>query len=128
RKDRTYAKGGPIDPKTGKRMYEETGLTYTDPKTGKLRKRVTQTTKLADTDDAHSLSSGSKVETIYANHSNKLKDLANRSRKDILHTKPITNDNKSKAKYSSEVAELNAELNRVYKNKSRERQAQMLTN
>src|SRR5699024_2012522 len=50
RKDRTYAQGSHIDPKTGKRMYEDTGLTYTDPKTGKLKKRVTQTTKLADTD------------------------------------------------------------------------------
>lgn len=128
RKDRTYAKGGPIDPKTGKRMYEDTGLTYTDPKTGKIRKRVTQTTKLADTDDAHSLSSGSKVETIYADHSNKLKALANTSRKEALHTKPIPYNKEAKAKYSTEVSELNAELNRVYKNKPRERQAQMLAN
>lgn len=128
RKARTHGKGGPVDPETGKLMYEETGLTYTDPKTGKLKKRITQTTKLAEADDAHKLSSGSKVETLYADHSNKLKALANTARKESLATKPIPYDPVAKKKYSTEVAQLDAELNRVYKNKPKERQAQSLAN
>ena len=127
RKPRTHKNGGPVDPATGKLMYEPTGLTYVD-KNGNTKKRQIKSTKLAETDDAMSLSSGSKIESIYAQHSNKLKALANEARKESYKTKPIPYSPEAKAKYSVEVAQLDANLNAVYKNKPKERQAQALAN
>ena len=125
RKPRTYKKGGPIDKETGALKYEPTGNTYVD-KHGKTQKRLTKTTKLADTDDAYSLASGSVIEDVYAEHSNKLKALANRARKESLAIKPIPYSPSAKKTYAKEVSELTSERNRVYRNKPKERQAQLL--
>ena len=127
-KPRGYKDGGPIDPETGKKMMVETGATYIDKKTGETKRRLTKTQKMAITDDAYSLSSGSSIENIYAEHSNKLKALANQARKEYLNTKPIPYSKEAKDKYSAEVAELNSALNRVYVNKPKERQAKILAN
>ena len=125
RKPRPYKKGGPIDKETGELRYETVGGTYID-KHGKKQKRITKTTKLADTNDAYSLASGSVIEDVYAEHSNKLKGLANRARKESISIKPIPYSPSAKKTYAKEVAELTAERNRVYKNKPKERQAQLI--
>ena len=64
------SKGGPIDPVTGKKVYEETGRMVPDRKGG-MRPRLRRSKRLAETDDAFALvASGTRMETIYATHSN----------------------------------------------------------
>lgn len=127
RKPRSAAKGGPIDRETGRRVYEETGATYTN-KQGKVEPKTIKSQKLAETDDANTLSSGTPVERIYADHSNKLKGLANKARKESVNTKTTPYSPSAKAAYSKEVASLESKLNIALKNAPLERQAQVLAN
>ncbi len=73
----------------GERIFRETGETYTN-KNGKEVVRLEKTTKMAATNDAYSLSSGSVIETVYAEHANKLKSLAKQARKSSRSTKSYT--------------------------------------
>lgn len=136
RKPRSAANGGPIDKVTGKKVYEYSGATYTQVKTSKTGK-VTEkevlklgpkSTKLAETDDAHALSSGTRIEKIYADHSNKLKALANTARKELVHTKTAPYSPSAKAAYSHEVRSLDAKLALALRNAPLERQAHVLGN
>lgn len=112
---------GPIDPATGKRQYEPTGGT-------KLKK--IESRRLVETDDAFSLidSPGTQVERLYAEHSNRLKAMANSARKDALRTKPTPMNNSAKKTYSKEVESLTHKLNIAERNAPYERQAQLLAN
>lgn len=125
RRLRKASQGGPVDPVTGKLVYEPTGATYVN-KQGKTVFKTTRTTKLADTDNAHTLSSGHPMEAVYADHSNRLKSMANTARKEALAIKPAPVNKLAKARYASEVASLNAKLNVAKKNAPRERQAQAI--
>lgn len=127
RKPRSAAKGGPIDPVTGKKVFELTGNSYTDAK-GRTVVRTERSTKLAETDDAFTLSSGTKMESVYATHSNRLKAMANEARKTALMTKPLPYSPSAKKAYNREVDSLNAKLNVAIKNKPLERQAQVIAN
>lgn len=122
---RPFARRETIDPNTGKKIYIYTGEMYTNKK-GQTVKRTIRSTKMAETDDAYSLSSGSLMESIYAEHANKLKALANKCRKEALATKPLTYSPEAKKLYSSEVYSLNAKLNTALKNRPLERKAQLL--
>lgn len=117
-----------IDPETGKKILIPTGETYVDKKTGKTVLRTTKTTKMAATDDAFTLSSGTPMETIYATHANKLKALANQARKEYLNTGTTPYSPTANKIYSKEVASLNAKLNVALKNAPLERQAQIIAN
>lgn len=116
-----------IDPETGEKLYSETGETYVD-KHGKTVKRTNKSTKMAETKDAYSLSSGTIMEDIYAEHANKLKALANRARKESVRTKPIPYSPEAKKTYSKEVDSLNSKLDDALKNRPLERKAQLLAN
>jgi len=119
--------GGPIDPKTGKKVFVETANSYVNKK-GQTVYKKTELKKLEATDDASTLSSGTPIERVYVDHSNKLKSLGNQSRKDMLAT-PLATYNRDAAKvYSKEVESLNAKLNTALKNAPRERQAQVVAN
>lgn len=120
---RPMSKGGPIDPVTGERVWEYTGRRKPS---GELA--TTRTTKLADAGDAHALSSGTPIERIYANHSNKLKDMANRARLDAYNTPTSKWVPSAKAAYKNEVDSLNAKLSLAKSNAPLERQAQLLAN
>lgn len=124
RKLRPASKGGPVDPKTGKLVYEETGESWVDSK-GRTVYRTQRSTKLAETDDAYTLSSGTKMESIYAEHSNRLKGMANEARKAAIHTKPTPYSKSARQVYSNEVSTLNAKLTLAIKNRPRERAAQL---
>lgn len=125
RKPRPASEGGPIDPTTGKRVYVNTGDSYINKK-GVLTKNTTESKRLLETDDAATLSSGTPIEAVYVNHSNRLKALSNRSRKDYLET-PNAEYSPSAAKtYQVEVKTLTAKLNTALQNAPRERQAQIL--
>jgi DNA-binding CsgD family transcriptional regulator len=129
RKLRPASQGGPIDPVTGKKVYVETGESYT--RGGKTIVKTTKSTKLAETDDAFTLVSRNPttpMETIYAEHANKLKGLANQARKETLTIKPLKQSPSAKAPYANEVASLNSKLNIALKNAPLERQAQAIAN
>lgn len=125
--ERRASKGGRIDPKTGRIVYENTGRTYTDAR-GKVIKRLTTSTKMAETTDAFSLSSGTPMEAVYAEHANRLKNLANQSRKNLLVTKDIPYSKSAAKTYAPEVESLKKKLDLAMQNKPKERQAQLLAN
>lgn len=118
--------GYKVDPETGRKIFTETGETYE--KNGKLVVRLQKSSKMYETEDAYSLSSGTAMENTYADHANKLKALANSARKTSLTTKPIPYSPEAKAKYRQEVDSLNAKLNIALKNRPLERKAQLLAN
>lgn len=122
RKDRPAKEGGPIDKATGKRVYVETGeISY---KTGKPR--MIKSKKLAETDDAHTLSSGTPQEELYANYSNKMKALANKARKTAVNTPRLERSPSAAKTYAKEVESLDAKLNLAVRNRPLERQAQTI--
>ena len=127
RKPRPAAEGGPVDRETGALRYVPTGRTYVD-RDGNTVERITTSTKLAETTDAHTLSSGSAIESVYADHSNSLKALANEARKEAVNTKPTPYSPSAKKAYQPEVDSLDAKLNVALKNAPRERQAQIVGN
>jgi DNA-binding CsgD family transcriptional regulator len=131
RKPRSAAKGGPIDPVTGRKVYEETGRTYIN-KMGKTVSKTTKTTRLGEAHvigkGAEALSSGTAMEQVYVEHSNKLNALSNTARKAAVSTKGTPYSPSAKVAYSNEVASLNAKLNLALKNAPLERQAQVLAN
>ena len=118
--------GYKVDPETGRKIFTETGETYE--KNGKQVARLQKSSKMYETEDAYSLSSGTAMENTYADHANKLKALANSARKTSLATKPIPYSPEAKAKYRQEVDSLNAKLNIALKNRPLERKAQLLAN
>jgi hypothetical protein len=124
RKARPAAEGGPIDKETGKRVFVPTGATNW--RTGKPKQ--TQVERLAIADDAHTLSSGTRIETIYADHSNKLKALANRARKESVNTPKLKYSESARKTYAAEVKALDARLALAIRNRPLERQAQILAN
>lgn len=137
RKPRSAQNGGPIDPATGRKMYEpHPDSTYTVPKRDKdgnvigtkTVKRQTKSTKMAEADDAFSLSSGTTMETIYARHANRLKALANQARKEMLATPKQKQDPVARQEYLAQVRSLRAKLDTAKKNAPLERQAQILAN
>jgi hypothetical protein len=128
RKLRTAAKGGPIDPITGEHVYEETGVSYVDSKTGKTVVKRSEVTRLGNVSDAHELSSGMPIENIYADYSNSLKALSNAARKASLTTGKLVYSPTAAKTYASQVARLNGALNTALKNKPKERQAQLVAN
>ena len=127
RKARPVSEGGPIDKVTGQKRFVPTGSTYTNAK-GQVVPRTFESRKLAETNDAHTLSSGTPIEKVYADHSNKLKALANEARKTLVNIKPTPYSPAAKAAYQNEVNTLRAKLNVAQRNRPLERNAQLLAN
>lgn len=113
-----------VDPETGKKLYTETGETYINKK-GKLVKRLTKTTRMAEVDDAYTLSSGTVIEKIYADYANKMKGLANRARKTVVETDDIPYSPSARKAYDAEVKSLRRKVGVAYRNKPLERLAQI---
>lgn len=116
-----------VDPDTGRKLYTPTGEQYTN-KDGKIVKRTTKSTKMAEADDAFQLSSGTPIEKVYGTHANKLKSMANQARKDALSIELTPYSPSAKKAYAQEVSSLNAKLNVALKNAPVERQAQLFAN
>lgn len=137
-KERPAEDGGPINPRTGEREFVPTGRTKSvrvvDKKTGaitwKEEPRQTRSIQIRETKDARSLISteNTLIENIYADHSNALKALANRARKEAVNLPPFKYNPDAAKAYASEVNSLNAKLVVAKTNRPRERQAVILTN
>ena len=113
------------DPKTGEIVY------YNKDKTIAYKSVVVtqKTTKMADTDDAHTLVSktGTPMEREYANYANKLKAFANEARKEMAITPGIKVNKVAKDSYKEEIYSLNEKLKKSLMNHPKERQAQLAT-
>lgn len=127
RRARSAREGGGIDPKTGKKVWVETGESYIDSR-GKKILRTEKAPRMALTDDAYSLSSGTRMENLYAEHANSLKALANKARKEAVSQPRVKKNPQAARRYSREVAELKAQINLARKAKPLERQAQVIAN
>lgn len=119
---------GVIDPDTGKVTFKETGRTYIDKKTGKVKDATTSSKLILETDDVRTLSSGTDQENAYADYSNKMKALANQARKEYKATGNLKRDPNATANYRKEVSHLEAQLNVAAMNAPRERRAQAIAN
>lgn len=122
-----------VDPDTGEKLYRETGRTkkvyMTDESGNRVRvdtgKLVTQkSTKMAEATDAYTLSSGTRMESVYAKYANDLKDLANRARLEASRTPRSEYSSNAAKKYAEEVNSLNDKVNYAEMNKPLERKAQ----
>lgn len=121
-------KGSPvIDKETGEQSYKEVVEEYVD-KDGKVHARMQRSTKMAETRDARTLSSGTPQEEAYADYANSMKALANQARKVMVNTGKIEYSSSAKATYSDEVNSLMYKLNDALKNAPRERKAQAIAN
>lgn len=68
------------------------------------------------------------MEGLYADHSNRLKAMANKARLESVRTVSRPYSPSAKAAYSAEVASLNGKLQLALRNRPLERQAQVLAN
>jgi hypothetical protein len=122
--------GGPIDRETGKRVFTKTDESYVD-KSGKQRDSITKVKALAATDDAYTLVSaptGTAMERVYAEHSNKLKALGNKARKESVNTPRIKYSSSAAKVYKAEADSLSNKLALAKMNAPYERQAQLVAN
>ena len=131
------------DPETGEWYYAPTGRTYSKVKRDSKGNIVTDTdgkpvyeklkykTELPEMSlvkDAMELSSGTIQEKAYANYANKMKALANKSRKEAMAIETPKVNASARETYKNEVESLNAQLALAKSNKPRERQAQVRAN
>lgn len=115
----------------GEKIYEYTGSKYKN-REGKEVDRIVKSTKMEETfnqgKDAFALSSGTVVETIYANYANKLHYLANDARKSSLFAESFEYSPAAKKAYEAEVKSLNDKVSDAERNRPLERKAQLLAN
>jgi DNA-binding CsgD family transcriptional regulator len=131
---RSPKRGGPIDPVTGKKVYEPTGKTFPEVKrgvpTGRMIPRQQVHRRLAVAEDAYAtLPPGripTRMEILYADHSNRLKAMANEARKTALPIKPNPTSDSAKKVYKAEAESLTAKLRDAERNAPYERQAQLV--
>ncbi len=113
----------------GEVIYRDTGRTFKDKKTGKIREATQTVEKLAAVKDAHELSEGYYIEEIYANHSNRLKALANEARKESRATGRLEQNKSAKESYKDVVGKdgsLAKKIALAELEAPKERQAQIL--
>ena len=133
---RLYVK---IDPKTGEKIFSETGSTYTQYRKladGTYREkevvRKTKSSKMLEADDAFSLASDPRnplpMEEAYATYANRMKKLANEARIAMVNVKTEPVNKGATITYKDEVASLDKKLNVALSNAPHERQAQMAAN
>lgn len=135
-----------VDPITGEKTYQEKGSSYkkyslkgltTEQRTNLIDSKVlketlvvrkTPSTKMAETPNAFTLSSGRPIEEAYAQYANNLKALGNKSRLETLDIKPTPYSPSANKVYAKEVISLNAGLALAERNKPIERYAQLIAN
>ena len=109
-------------------------VTRVNKRTGEVTtKTVTRTqksTRMAETDDAHTLVSDARhpMEIVYADYANSMKTLANQARKEMVSTGKIAYSQSAKKAYQPEVDSLMDKLNTALLNTTRERAAQRKAN
>lgn len=113
------------NPETGKEEYYETG---------RMVEKMRESTQMAETRDAYTLTSGgskehpgTQIEAIYADYANHMKALANRARKEILSLPDSPISPSAKKTYERQVASLDAKVKEAQKRAPLERKARAAT-
>lgn len=98
--------------------------------TVETRYRTQRSTRMAETSDARELISdaNTKMERVYADYANSMKDLANKARLQAVVTGKIAYSKTARQTYAPEVESLNEKLRIALMNAPRERQAQLRAN
>lgn len=109
----------------GAKIYTLDESTYTDKKGNQVH-RTQKSTKMAETDDAAKLSSGSLKEQAYVEYANSLKTLANEARKESVYTPKLVYNPEANKKYAPEVKHLEDQYSLAVQNAPKEREAQRL--
>ncbi len=125
-----------INKETGELIFQDSGRTYTVTKKYKngTEKTITKNAQQLSTrmyeerEDANNLSSGTKMESVYADYANKMKAMANEARKEAINITPPKQNSSASKVYEKEVSSLISKLNTARKNKPLERQAQARAN
>lgn len=119
----------------GEKIYEPTNGTHYDFKKSKKEghpvysPNITVGTKMGDmVKDAYELSSGTRMESYYADYANTMKSLANQARAEMRATGKLEYSSTAYQTYKSEVSDLKKKLNEAFLNKPLERKAQALAN
>ena len=120
-----------IDPVTRQKVIR----TEDEVAKAKTEYRTQKSTKMAEADDAFTLTSGgsrenpgTRMEAVYAEHANRMKELGNQARLLYLHTERLKYSKEAHKDYAEQVNSLNTKLKVAQKNAPLERQAQMLAN
>lgn len=117
-----------VDKETGDLIYKESGRTFIDPKTGKVRKAEDTVSLISETKDARTLSSGTFQENLYADFSNQLKAMAKQARKEAENMPGLKYSPAAAKQYAVEVRSLNDKYNTMLLNKPKERKAMLIAN
>lgn len=96
----------------------------------KVKTRKQRGVWLAEETDARKLIStdDTKMERLYADYSNALKNLANKARLARENTAGIRTNSEAKKKYAKEIDSIKEKLHKAELNRPRERQAQVMAN
>ena len=119
-----------VDPKTGEKIFFETGRTYVNKK-GEVISKKTKSTQMREAKDAFDLVSsanngtGTAMERVYAKYANDMKALGNQARKAAVNTKETSYSPEAAKKYSNEVSSLKAQLTQAKAWSPKERNAQL---
>lgn len=119
---------GRIDRETGEVVYNTSGRTYVDKKTGQTKQATTSVSAVLNTPDVRSMSSGTQQEKYYADYSNKMKALANTARKQYLATGNLKKNPSATQTYKEEVQSLQDKLETAARNAPKERRASVIAN
>jgi len=118
-----------IDPETGERIWSYTEKGHIDKKTGEKVFHTTKSTKLAEArtrEEIGKLSSGTEIEEIYADHSYRMKQLANKARLEYINTSNLPHNREAYKTYKKQVESLTRKYKEAEKGKPVERKAQIL--
>lgn len=125
RKLRSAKDGGPVDKDTGELRWVNTGASFTN-EDGKVVHLTDKVPKLALTNDAYTLSSGTRIEAVYADYSNTLKAMANDARRTAVNIPNLKYNSQAAQTYAPQRASLRVKVDAALKNAPLERRAQRL--
>lgn len=128
-----------VDPKTGEKIFTQTGETYKKKwtlKDGTIKEkeitRTTKSTKMAEHKDAFEIASDPNnpytMEVYYGKYANQMKKMANEARLEATKIKTYQVNQSSRMAYSKEISSLDNKLNIAKMNAPYERKAQMAAN
>lgn len=127
-----YLKTDPVTNKPTRIYVTEQDFNDNGIKTGG---KITKSTRMAETDDPYTLTSGGSkeatkypMELVYAKYATDEKNLAKQARLLYLKTGKLEYSPAANAKYKEEVEALNRKVDDVIRNAPKERQAQIIAN
>ena len=110
-----------VPPTYSKKIYNKAGEVVREEETLRTERK----SMMEATEDARTLISGrrNKMEVLYADYANDMKQLARDARLEYAHTKGMEKSRSAAKEYDQEVSSLTIKLNEALKNSVRERQA-----